>query len=87
MANFELTQKSQFALGKNIKDFRLIIKTLFKEVNNLNITIKELVLIKIINLFRPIFETYVMVLNKKTRIEKTFSNLDAFLKSFKKEKI
>lgn len=61
------------------------MKMLLKEFNNLKIIMKELILVKIINLPRPTFEMYITVFNKKTRIEKILLDLDMLLKSLEEE--
>lgn len=80
-------EEASYASSKNMQDFGLRMKMLLEEVDNLNITIKEWVLIKIINSLGPTFETYDTVLNKKARTEKSLPDLDALVKSLEEEKI
>ena len=70
-----------------MQDFGLTMKTLLEEVNDLEITMKEWILVKIINSLGPTFETYVTVLNEKARTEKTLPDLDTLLKSLEEEEI
>ena len=63
------------------------MKTLLKEIKNLEITMKEWILVKIINSLGPNFEAYIMVLNTKARTEKTLPDLDTLLKILEKEEI
>ena len=80
-------KETSYTSSKNMSNFRLIIKTLLKEVYDLNISMKEYVLVKIINLLGPTFKTYVTILNKKARTKTALPNLEALLKSLEKEKI
>lgn len=80
-------EEGSYASSKDMQDFGLRMKILLEEVDNLNITIKEWVLIKIINSLGPTFETYVTVLNKKARTEKSLPDLDALVKSLEEEEI
>lgn len=57
------------------------MKTIFKELKDSAITIKDHVKVKIINLLGPKFETDVIVLNEKARNEKVLPDLDLLLKS------
>lgn len=63
------------------------MKTILEKLQDGAITIKDHVTVKVINSLGPKFETYVTVLNKKTRNEKTLPNLDSLLKSLEEEEI
>ena len=54
-------------------------------MNNLKISIKKYVTIKLINCLSSEFETYIIVLNKQTRKNKKLSDLNELLKSLKEE--
>ena len=78
-------EEASYASSKNMQDFGLTMKIPLEEVDDLNIVMKEWVLVKIINSLGPTFETYVTVLNEKARTEKTLPDLDALLKSLEEE--
>lgn len=70
-----------------MQDLEFMIKMLLRQVDDLNNIMKEWVLFKILNLLKSSFETYLTVLNEKAKTEKTFPDLDTFLKRLKNIKI
>ncbi len=80
-------QEASYTFSKNISDSGLTIKTLLEKLNNAAITIQDHITFIIINFLGPNFETYVIVLNKKTRNGKVLANVDTILKNLKKDEI
>jgi len=70
----------------DVSDFNRKMRFILKEIKNQEITIKEYVMIKIINFMSSKFDTYMIVLNKSVRKKKTLSELNELLQSLKKKK-
>lgn len=87
MQIFNHLQEGNYALSKNILNFRFTIKTFLKEFNNIFIIIQDYVAVKIINFLNFKFEIYITVLIKKTYNKKKFLNLNLLLKNLKEKKL
>jgi len=70
----------------DVSDFNRKMRFILKEIKNQEITIKEYVMIKIINFMSSKFDTYMIVLNESVRKKKTLSELNELLQSLKKKK-
>ena len=70
----------------DVSDFNRKMRFILKEIKNQEITIKEYVMIKIINFMSSKFDTYMIVLNELVRKKKTLSELNELLQSLKKKK-
>jgi len=70
----------------DVSDFNRKMRFILKEIKNQEITIKEYVMIKIINFMSSKFDTYMIVLNESVRKKKTLSELNKLLQSLKKKK-
>lgn len=55
-----------------MSNFILTIKTFLKELNNILIIIQDYIIIKVIKFLGSKFETYIIVLNKKTYNKKYY---------------
>jgi len=70
----------------DVSDFNRKMRFILKEIKNQEITIKEYVMIKIINFMSSKFDTYMIVLNESVRKKKMLSELNELLQSLKKKK-
>ena len=78
-------KETDYASFFNISDLDRKLRTILKEINDLKISMKKYVTIKLINCLSSEFETYVIVLNEQARKNKKLSELNELLKSLKEE--
>ena len=78
-------KETNYASFFNISDFDKKLRTILKKINDLKISMKKYVIIKLINCLSSEFETYVIVFNEQTRKNKKLSELNELLKSLKEE--
>ena len=55
------------------------------ELNNINLSIEQVMLLKLLNGLRDFFLTYLKILNEQARRDKSFPKLDELLKNLEDE--
>lgn len=78
-------EELDYSCCKLIKEYRSNTQYILAKVNNINLSIKQVMLLKLLNGLKAFFLIYLIFLNKQVKRSKLFLKQDELLKNLKDE--